>query len=265
MSDLSDFWFEYQASLPQILAGKPFLYEGDHDITLHFDFSATQSHMLKTDPDKLILGYTRTMMGFLLFQPKPERIAMIGLGGGSLAKYCLRHVPGAHFTAIEINPKVIALRDKFGIPPDGPNFEVVCADGAVYVRNRSEPVDVLLVDGFDRDGQPGQLGSAEFYDHCYTKLRDGGVLVVNLLESDNKFGTYTARIRKSFDAQVVVVEAEECGNKIAFAYKGKDFPPLATTMSERVRDLGPTHTVALHAIAQKVIGRLKQRTSSIPL
>lgn len=265
MSDLSDFWFKYQASLSQTSSGKPFLYEGDHDITLHFDFSATQSHMRKGNPDKLILGYTRTMMGFLLFQPKPERIAMIGLGGGSLAKYCLRHIPDAHFTAIEINPKVIDLRDKFGIPPDSPNFKVVCADGAVYVRNRFEPVDVLLVDGFDRDGLPGQLGSAEFYDHCYTKLRDGGVLVVNLLESDNKFGAYTARIRKSFDAQVVVVEAEESGNQIVFAYKGKNFPPLATTMSERVRDLRPTHTIALHTIAQKVIGRLKQRPSSIPL
>jgi spermidine synthase len=265
MSDLSDFWFEYQASLPQILAGKPFLYEGEHDIALHFDFSATQSHMLKSDPDKLILGYTRTMMGFLLFQPKPERIAMIGLGGGSLAKYCLRHITEAHFTAVEINPNVIALRDKFGIPPDSPNFEVVCADGADYVRNRFEPVDVLLVDGFDRDGQPGQLGGVEFYDHCYAKLRNGGVLVVNLLSGDTKSGTYMARIRESFDGQVVVVQAEEKGNQIVFAYKGRDYPPLTTTMSERVRDLGPTHTVALHAIAQKVIERLKQRTSSIPL
>lgn len=265
MSDLSDFWFEYQASLPQILAGKPFLYEGDKDITLHFDFSATQSHMLKADPDKLILGYTRTMMGFLFFQPNPERIAMIGLGGGSLAKYCLRHVPDAHFTAVEINPNVIALRDKFGIPPDGSNFEVVCGDGAVYVRNRFEPVDVLLVDGFDRDGQPGQLGGAEFYDHCYAKLRDNGVLVVNLLSGDTMSGTYMTRIRKSFDSQVIVVEAEEKGNKIVFAYKGRDFPPSMTTMSERVRDMGPTHTISLHAISQKMIERLKQFKSTIPL
>lgn len=263
MSKLSDFWFGYQASLPQTLAGKPFLYEGDRHITLHFDFSATQSHMRKNDPDKLTMGYTRTMIGFLLFQPKPERIAMVGLGGGSLAKYCLRHVPDVHFTAVEINPDVIILRDKFGIPPDGPNFKVVCADGAVYVRDRSELVDVLLVDGFDRDGQPGQLCSAEFYDHCYTKLRDGGVLVVNLLESDNKFGTYTTRIRESFNDQVVVVEAEERGNQIVFAYKGRDFPPLAATMGRRVRDLRPTHTVALHTIAQKVIRRLKQCTSSL--
>jgi len=265
MSDLSDFRLGYQDSLPQMLAGKPFLYEGDDDITLHFDFSATQSHMCKADPDKLILGYTRTMMGFLLFQPKPERITMIGLGGGSLAKYCLRHVPDAHFTAVEINPDIIMLRDKFGIPPDSPNFKVVCADGAVYIQDRSELVDVLLVDGFDRDGQPGQLGSVGFYDHCYGKLRDGGVLVVNLLSGDAKFDTYTARIRERFDNQVIVVESEEWGNQIAFAYKGNYFPPLATMISERVRDMGPIHTVSLQPIAQKVIRELKQHTSSIPL
>ena len=261
MSELNDSLFEYLSSSPQNLAGKPFLCEWEGGITLHFNYSAIQSHMRKAEPDKLTLAYTRTMMGFLLFQPKPERIAMIGLGGGSLAKYCLRHVPDAHFTAVEINPKVIALRDKFRIPPDGPNFKVVCADGAAYVRSRSKRVDVLLVDGFDRDGQPGPLGSAEFYDNCYTKLRDGGVLAVNLLEGDNKFGTYTARIRESFDDQVVVVEAEESGNQVAFAYKGMNFPPLATTVSNRVRDLGPIHPVSLRTIAHKVTRQLKPNGS----
>lgn len=261
MSELNDILFEFLSYLPQTSAGKPFLCEWEGDVSLHFNYSAIQSHMRKAEPDKLILAYTRTMMGFLLFQPKPERIAMIGLGGGSLAKYCLRHIPDAHFTAVEINRKVIALRDTFRIPPDGPHFKVVRADGAAYVRSRSKRVDVLLVDGFDRDGQPGPLGSAEFYDHCYTKLRDGGVLVVNLLESDNKFGTYIARIRESFDGQVVVVRVDEGGNQIAFAYKGIDFPPLATTVSNRARDLGPTHPVSLRTIARKVTRQLKPNRS----
>ncbi|MCR1343904.1 transferase, partial [Acidithiobacillus ferrooxidans] len=145
----------------QTLTGNPFAHEGDREITLRFDLSATQSAMHKADPDNLVLGYTRTMMGFLIFQPKPERIAMIGLGGGSLAKYCLRHIPDVHFMAIEINPRVIALRDKFRIPPDGPKFKVICAEGAVYVRYRSKLVDVLLIDGFNHDGQARQLCSAE--------------------------------------------------------------------------------------------------------
>ena len=80
MSELNDILFEFLSYLPQTSAGKPFLCEWERDISLHFNYSAIQSHMRKAEPDKLTLGYTRTMMGFLLFQPKPERIAMIGLG-----------------------------------------------------------------------------------------------------------------------------------------------------------------------------------------
>ncbi|MFP3747784.1 spermidine synthase, partial [Achromobacter sp. SIMBA_011] len=85
------------------------------------------------DPVRLELGYTRVMMGFLLLQPAPARISMLGLGGGSLAKYCYRHLPDSAMEAVEINPQVIALRDVFRIPHDDARFAVVCADGADYV------------------------------------------------------------------------------------------------------------------------------------
>lgn len=258
-----DFFHGKHATSPRHhQVSEPFVQEGEHGISMHFDHGATQSAMRKSDPSKLILGYTRTMMGFLLLQPKPERIAMIGLGGGSLAKYCLRHLPKVHLTAVEINPKVIALRDKFEIPPDGPNFKVLCGDGAVYVRDRTERVDVLLVDGYVQEGQPRQLCSTGFYDHCYEKLRDGGVMVVNLWGGDIKFGTYCARIRESFENRVVVVESEDWGNRVAFAYKGKDFPPSVNGLSERVLDLAPSHAVALHLTAQKIIKGINQHKQS---
>lgn len=250
------------AVFSRYLAGEPVLYEGERDISMHFALDATQSKMRKGEPNKLVLGYTRTMMGFLLFQPKPQRIAMIGLGGGSLAKYCLRHLPDTHFTAVEINPAVIALRDKFEIPPDNDNFKVVCGDGADYVRDRAEPVDVLLVDGFDQGGQPSQLCSAGFYDHCHAKLRDGGVLAVNLWDGDAEFGTYTARIRDSFEDRVVVVNTDERGNNIAFACKGQNFPPTLIELSQRIDDLAPAHAVALNATARKVVNELKRRKLS---
>ena len=91
------------------LTTSPQLVEAQDELSLHFGFPTIQSRMLKAEPERLILDYTRTMMGFLLFQPQPERIAMIGLGGGSLAKYCRRHLPDAEFTAIEISPDVVML------------------------------------------------------------------------------------------------------------------------------------------------------------
>jgi spermidine synthase len=56
---------------------------------MHFTSLATQSAMSLSEPDALIAQYTRKMMSFLLFNPDPKHIVMIGLGGGSLAKYCL--------------------------------------------------------------------------------------------------------------------------------------------------------------------------------
>jgi spermidine synthase len=52
---------------------------------------------------------------------------MIGLGGGSLVKYCHHHLPGARVSVAEISPEVIALRDRFRIPPDDERLEVDCA------------------------------------------------------------------------------------------------------------------------------------------
>lgn len=261
---MNDFFKGENAIFSNYLAGEPVLYEGERDISMHFALDATQSRMRRGEPDKLILGYTRTMMGFLLFRPKPQRIAMIGLGGGSLAKYCLRHLPGIHFTAVEINPSVIALRDKFEIPPDGDNFKVVCGDGADYVRDHADPVDVLLVDGFDRDGLPGQLCSAGFYDNCCAKLSDGGVLAVNLWDGDAQFGTYTDRIRDSFENRAVVVNTDERGNNVVFAVKGQRFPPTLIELSERVQGFAPQHTVALNTTARKVVTELKHHQPSPP-
>lgn len=254
-NQLQDLHQKYQAASARGLPDMPFIYEEATTLSMHFDMSSMQSVMRKHDPAYLVLGYTRTMMGFLFFQPEPERIAMIGLGGGSLAKYCAKHLPHTHFTAVEVNEKVIALRDKFKVPPDNDKFRVLHANGADYVVNRSEQIDVLLIDGFTEDGHPASLCSAGFYDNCYAKLREGGVMAVNLLASDLKYGTYTSRIRDSFENKVVVVDAEETGNKVAFAYKGNDFPLAQEMLLERIRDLGPKHPIPLHNTAQKIMQR----------
>ncbi|MDP2308320.1 MAG: transferase [Pseudomonadota bacterium] len=202
--------------------------EGD-ELSLHFERSQVQSRMHRAEPNRLVLDYTRTMMGFLLLHPTPARIVMIGLGGGSLAKCCRCELPEADFTAVELSADVIALRDVFGIPPDGPRFRVVCGDGAAYVGTGVglAPLwDVLLVDGFDGGGQPSSLCSAAFYDACASRLRDGGVLVVNLNADATGYGSYARRIRDAFDGNLVVVETEDRQNKIVFARKGGPVPSL---------------------------------------
>lgn len=244
-------------ALPAGRSDEPFLRRRDGKLSLHFDHLATQSQMRTDAPHALALGYTRTMMGFLLFNPAPKRIAMIGLGGGSLAKYCLRHLPEAHFTAIEINPEILKFRDEFHIPEDGSHFKVLCGDGADYVRDAAETVDVLLVDGFDARSPPPDLCSASFYDACHDKLGKGGVLVANLWGGDGDYGRFLSRIRDSFDQQAVMINAERDGNKIVFAVKGEGFPPEESLLVSRAIEPDPRHPIKLAATIQKILGKLR--------
>ncbi len=66
---------------------KPFLIEDGAERILQFSLAGgAQSVMRCTDPDELVVPYTRDMMAFLLLQPEPRHIVMAGLGGGSLAE-----------------------------------------------------------------------------------------------------------------------------------------------------------------------------------
>lgn len=188
---------------------------------LHFSLAEVQSSMRNDDPDALVLAYTQRMMGFLLWQPRPASVAMIGLGGGSLAKFCHRHLPDTVLLAAEINPHVIALRDEFGVPPDSERFSVVCLDGAVLVREPPRRFDVLLVDGFDWEGLPEALCSQAFYDDCAGALTDTGWLVANLPSGEDQpaFEVHLARVRRTFgaDAVLVVGDGERGLNSVVLA------------------------------------------------
>lgn len=230
----------------------PFIYEQDSQISLHFEISSIQSAMLKDTPEQLVLGYTQTMMGFLLFQPDPQSIAMIGLGGGSLAKYCAKYLPDVDFTAVELNPKVIDLRDRFNIPQDSSKFRVLCANGVDYVSNQAEKLDVLLLDGFDIYGQPRELCSTEFYRNCFEKLNDGGVMVANIVSDDVNCSVYLTRIFNCFEDKVVVVDEKDSGNKIVFACKGAEFPPSPALIMQTAKVLGSMHSAPMYKTAQKI-------------
>jgi spermidine synthase len=219
---------------------------------LDFDDGAVQSRMLRAHPARLVLEYTRLMMGVLLLRPAPARMAMIGLGGGSLAKYCVATLPDVDFTAVEIDPDVIALRDTFGIPPDGPRFRIVREDGAAFVRRDGPPLDILIVDAFVRGGQPDALGTAAFYDYCRERLAPGGVLAVNLYIDDPAYELRLGRIRDTFDGRLVVVDVPVTENDLIFAGNEAAFPPPFPELVERLRALAPSHPVGLEQALNKI-------------
>ena len=196
----------------------PLVRGGKDTLSLHFGLIGVQSEMDTTMPHRLVLSYTQTMMGFLLFNPRPRHIGMIGLGGGSIQKYCHRHLPHTEISVAEINADVITLRESFCVPKDDHRFRVFCQDGADFVRRQQSEFDVLMVDGFDIEGQPPQLCSQVFYDDCYSSLAPDGILVVNVCDGSNPM--LFSRMRRSFRNRIVAVSSADSSNTIVFAARG---------------------------------------------
>ncbi|MCX7256254.1 MAG: fused MFS/spermidine synthase [Polaromonas sp.] len=216
----------------------PFVQDTGGSKSLHFTHGELQSVMLTDEPTRLALDYTRTMMGFLLFNPAPAHIGMIGLGGGSLVKFCHRHLAASRMTVLEINPHVIALRKEFQVPDDDARLTVIAADGALFLQTETPAFDVLLVDGFDHDGQPAALCSQRFYDDCCAALAPDGLLVVNLHYQHPDYPLLVERIARSFGGNAVEIVVEEKTNSIVLASKGPAISPRALSLQRSLAALG---------------------------
>jgi len=187
---------------------------------MYFSGNHLHSQMSRQQPGHLAIDYTRAMMGFLLFNSTPVHIAMIGLGGGSMLKFCYHHLPQTQLTAIEINPHVIALKAEFEVPDDPARITLICGDGAAFVRNTASEQDVLLVDGFDGSGQALSLCSQAFYNDCFQTLSNKGLMVANMNPEHPDHEVFMGRIRLAFDNHVLEISSAEKTNQIVFACKG---------------------------------------------
>lgn len=194
--------------------------EQDGVRSLHLGGSMVQSAMRIAAPDVLELTYTQCMMGFMLFHPNPGHVLMIGLGGGSLAKFVYHYLPKTRVTVVEPYRQVImAARQHFYVPQDDARFAVVEAEGARYIAAEAIAADVIMVDGFDDGDQVQSLCSQEFYDRAQQVLSRNGMLVVNLLSRDRQLKTLLKRIENSFDGHIIAMMAEIRGNLIVFAFR----------------------------------------------
>lgn len=218
---------------------------------LQFVRGQTQSRMRSDDPDHLLIDYTRTMLGALLLRPQPRRIGIVGLGGGSQAKFCHRHLSGTRIEAVENNAGVIALRREFRIPDDDDRLQIFHDDGARFLRARPGRYDLLLVDGYDETGIPDVLSTQSFYDDCRAALSPHGVMAGNLYCDDH--ARHVARLRSSFGtSRVVVVEEQKMSNRVVFAWDGDPIPNAAVDLARNLTSLPETVRSALADVFARI-------------
>jgi spermidine synthase len=180
---------------------------------------AIQSSMRLSDPFSLELDYTRCMMSFLLFHPRPARALKIGLGGGSLVKYFWKRLPGLRTRVVELDERVVRVaREQFHLPADDARLAVEIGDGAEALA--PECCDLLVVDAFADEHPPAALVSQAFFDAAWLALEEPGALVLNLMNDDPKLDERMQRVERAFGGSVLALPALYDPNVIVIALKG---------------------------------------------
>jgi spermidine synthase len=209
--------------------GRPFVFDSGSMRHLFFNTLGTQSSMRLDEPDALVTAYTRKMMAFLLFMlfmPEPRHVLMIGLGGGSLAKFCYRHLPQTRISVVEINADVIALREHCAIPANDERFEVIHGDGATLLSRVPVRPDVILIDAFDEVGVAPSLASSDFYRQARQSLTAAGVLVMKVSGEKSRYPVHIENIRAAFGSAVRLVPVQADGNVLLFAFRRRRLAQL---------------------------------------
>ncbi|HEY9281592.1 MAG TPA: spermidine synthase [Eoetvoesiella sp.] len=188
---------------------------------LHIGSPWIQGSMRLGKPDALELEYVQQMMMWLLFDRQPRHIVQLGLGAGSLAKFCYKNCPQSRVTAVEINPQVIAVcASMFALPPNDERLNVIEMDALDFVMSPSNHgiADILQVDLYDDNVRGPALNSSEFYQACANCLTPEGIMTTNLFCDYGDYGKNLEAMVKAFGAVVWLPPVHD-GNVVIIAFK----------------------------------------------
>ena len=207
-------------------ADEPTLSEFDGVRYLHFGTEWVQGAMRVKRPAEMVLTYTAQMMAWLLFlaPSREDETVVLGLGAGSLTRFCLRHLPGSVVT-VEWNPRVTAICQMYFRLPEVARSRIVHDDAALWVADRQNAgrARALMVDLYDASARGPVRDSVTFYRDCRRTLGEVGMLTVNLFGNHESFPRNIDNLNRAFDDRVVLLPEIDEGNRIALAFSG---PPL---------------------------------------
>ena len=201
---------------------------------LHLGSEWIQGAMRLNSPNSIELEYAEQMMGWLLFlEPSINfEVLQLGLGTGTLSKFCHHLNSDIQVSAVEINPAVIvASKVMFDLPIESDRMTVIQDDALAYVKNSKnyKTKDVIQVDLYDGSASGPALSSLDFYKGCANTLKDTGVLTVNLFGRHSSFKENINNICEAFEDRVLLFpEVHDC-NVVAIAFKG---PPLKVSWKD---------------------------------
>ncbi len=179
------------------------IYEDDGLRCMAFgrNLNVRQSCESLADPSHLVFNYARLVMGAGYLVPAPQRILIVGLGGGGIATAMQQVFPNAAIDAVEIDPAVVRMaRRYFGFQP-GERTAVYEEDGRVFVKRmqrRGVKYDLVVLDAYDHEYIPEHMLTLEFLQEVKSILGERGVLAGNTFTSSKLYHHESATYYAAF-------------------------------------------------------------------
>jgi len=138
------------------------------------------------DPDQLATFGTWDLLAVapLINEPpfhatQVERICIIGLAGGTVARQATALYGPIPIDGVEIDPAIIDVGRRF-FDMNQDNLQAIATDGRFYLAKSPHLYDLIAVDAYRLPYIPFQLATSEFFGLARAHLTDHGVLAINV-------------------------------------------------------------------------------------
>lgn len=200
-----------------------------------------QSCLYKDDPQKLVFNYTKLLFSSLLLLDKaPEKILIVGLGGGTMSNTLHQLYPQALIENVEIDPAVIKVaRQYFGFF-ENDNVTSKVQDGRIFVKRatmKKQKYDWIILDAFNGDYIPEHLLTKEFLQETKALLSKNGVLSANTFSVSDLYAHESATYKAVF-GDFFNVRNRKNSNRIILTSNNNALTS-ESKISERVKNLQP--------------------------
>ncbi|MFV1859713.1 MAG: spermidine synthase [Anaerolineales bacterium] len=172
------------------------------------------------------------------FNPAPvelddlERVGLIGLAGGTIAKQYSEVFGPVPIDGWEIDPEIIRVgREYFDM--NEPNLNAIVADGRWGLEQSEQLYSVIAIDAYRAPYIPWQLTTVEFFQNVAEHLDDRGVLAINVgrTAEDRRLIEALAGTIQAVFPSVYLVDVPGSFNSLLYATRN---PTRATNLVENL-------------------------------
>lgn len=210
--------------------------------TLTNNGGQNQSCRLLDNHDTLVFPYAKMVLSSLLLQDNPQRILIIGLGGGTLVHAYSTLFPQAQQIIVEIDEAVVSVAEDYFDFRQDERVKVETVDGRVYVKRaglRGEKFDLIILDAFNGEYIPEHLMSQEFLQEVKALLPEHGLVVANTFSTSKLYDAESSTYASVF-GQFFNIRQFGTGNRVIIT--GLQPLPDDATLKQRAEALYPRLT-----------------------